>query len=143
VQARRHQVHLLLYGFADASGGGLGSTVTIPGVGIRCRVGVWGKDNEGHSSNYKEFENVVMTIEEEACHGMLNGVSMYLFTDNALVEGALFRKVQMSYDEVIIVSHVSGTRMVAQGTDGVSRGQRGCHHRDKYVIVYATSFNCK
>jgi hypothetical protein len=66
VQARRHQVHLLLYGFADASGGGLGSTVTILGVGVRCRVGVWGKDDEFESSNYKEFENVVMTVEEEA-----------------------------------------------------------------------------
>jgi hypothetical protein len=29
VQARRQAVHLLLYGFADASGGGLGSTITI------------------------------------------------------------------------------------------------------------------
>jgi hypothetical protein len=40
VHARWHQVHLLLYGFADVSGGGLGSTITIPGMGIRCRVGV-------------------------------------------------------------------------------------------------------
>jgi hypothetical protein len=34
VQARRQTVHLLLYGFADASGGGLGSTITVPGTGI-------------------------------------------------------------------------------------------------------------
>jgi hypothetical protein len=138
IQARWHNIHLLLYGFADASGGGLGSTVTVPGSGIRCRVGVWGKDEENESSNYKEFENVVLTIEEEARQGMLNGASMYLFTDNSTVEGALFkgntpsrklfnlivrfRKTQMEGDADVIVSHVSGTQMIAQGTDGVSRG---------------------
>jgi hypothetical protein len=116
----------------------LGSTVDVPSLGIRCRIGVWGKDDEANSSNFKEFENVVLTIEEEARNGMLNGASMYLFTDNSTVEGALFkgntpsrklfelivrfRKVQMNVDADIIVSHVAGTRMIAQGTDGVSRG---------------------
>jgi hypothetical protein len=63
---------------------------------------------------------------------------MYLFTDNTTVDGALFRgntpsrklfnhiiifrKVQMACDAEIIVSHVSGTQMIAQGTDGVSQG---------------------
>jgi hypothetical protein len=79
-----------------------------------------------------------MTIEEEAKHGSLHGSSMYLFTDNTTVKGALFqgntpsrklfnlvvrfRKVQMLCDAEIIVSHVAGTRMIAQGADGVSRG---------------------
>jgi hypothetical protein len=40
VQARRNKIHLLLYGFANASGGGLGRTLTIPCSGIRCGVGV-------------------------------------------------------------------------------------------------------
>jgi hypothetical protein len=138
VQARRQSIHLLLYGFADASRGGLGSILTVPGIGIRCRVGVWGKDEESNSSNYKEFENVVLTIEEEARSGLLRGASLYLFTDNSTVEGALFKgntpsrklfhlivrfqKVQMACDAEVIVSHVSGKRMIAQGTDGVSRG---------------------
>jgi hypothetical protein len=107
-------------------------------MGIRCRIGVWGKDDETLSSNYKEFENVVQTVEEEARNGMLNGASLYLFTDNSTVEGALFkgntpsrklfslivrfRKIQISCDADVIVSHVAGTRMIAQGTDGVSRG---------------------
>jgi hypothetical protein len=34
VQDWRNHVHLLLYGFADASGGGLGSTASVPGSGI-------------------------------------------------------------------------------------------------------------
>jgi hypothetical protein len=92
VQARRQTVHMLLYGFTDASGGGVGSTINIPGVGIRCRIGVWGKDDETQSSNFKEFENVVQTIEEEARNGTLNGASLYLFTDNSTVEGALFEE---------------------------------------------------
>jgi hypothetical protein len=91
VQARKQSVHLLLYGFADASGGGLGSTVTVPGSGIKCRIGVWGKDEEDESSNFKEFENVVLTIEEEARSGLLQGSSMYLFTDNTTVKGALYK----------------------------------------------------
>jgi hypothetical protein len=33
-----------------------------------------------------------------------------------------FRKVQIECDAEIIVSHGLGTRMIAQGTDGVSRG---------------------
>jgi hypothetical protein len=69
---------------------------------------------------------------------MLKGASMYLFTDNFTVEGALFKgntpsqklynlivrfqKVQISCDADIIVSHVAVTRMMAQGTDGFSQG---------------------
>jgi hypothetical protein len=91
VQAGRQSVHLLLYGFADASGGGLGSTVIVTGSGVRCQIGVWGKDEETETSNFKEFENVVLTIEEEAKHGALQGSSMYLFTDNSMVEKALYK----------------------------------------------------
>jgi hypothetical protein len=63
---------------------------------------------------------------------------LYLFTDNSTVESALvkgntpsrklfnlivrFRKIQMKCDADIVVSHVSGTRMIEQRTDGVSRG---------------------
>jgi hypothetical protein len=63
---------------------------------------------------------------------------MFLFTDNSTVEGALFkgntsrrklfnlivrfRKIQRAHDAEIVVSHIAGTRMIAQGTDGVSRG---------------------
>jgi hypothetical protein len=112
--------------------------VTVPGSGVRCRIGVWGKDDEAESSNFKEFENVVLTGEEEARNGTLNGASMFLFTDNSTVEGALFkgntasrklfnliarfRKIQITHDAQIVVSHVAGTQMIAEGTDGVSRG---------------------
>jgi hypothetical protein len=51
LEVRKQNVCCLLYGFADASGTGLGSTVLIPGTGIRYRVGVWGSD-EANSSNF-------------------------------------------------------------------------------------------
>jgi hypothetical protein len=35
IEFRRQNVCLLLYGFADVSGGGLGSTMLVPGTGIR------------------------------------------------------------------------------------------------------------
>jgi hypothetical protein len=59
---------------------------------------------------------------------MLQGASMYLFTDKSTVEGALFkgntpsrklfnlivcfRKVQMACDAEVVVSHVAGTRNI-------------------------------
>jgi hypothetical protein len=138
LEIRKQNVRLLLYGFADASGCGLGSTVLIPGTGIRYRVGVWGSD-ENNSSNYREFENVVLTVEEEARHGTLKDSIMFLFTDNSTVEGALYkgntpskklfnlivrlRKTAFENGATVLVSHVSGKRMIAQGTDGISRGE--------------------
>jgi hypothetical protein len=80
-----------------------------------------GKDDETHSSNCKVFKNVVQTMEEEARSGLLKGASLYIFTDNSTIEGAIFkgntpsrklfhlivrfRKVQMLCDADILVSH--------------------------------------
>jgi hypothetical protein len=77
IESRWQNICLLVYGFADASGGGLGSTVMIPGTGVRYRAGVWGKDDETTSSNFKEFENVVMTVEEESRQGTSTNVSIH------------------------------------------------------------------
>jgi hypothetical protein len=52
----------------------INSAKHITGFGIRCCVGVWGSDDETNSSNYKEFENVVQMIEEEARSGLLKAV---------------------------------------------------------------------
>jgi hypothetical protein len=53
------------YGFGDASSGGFGATVERPG-GIQGCFGLWGKDNEDKSSNYRELCNLADTVEEEA-----------------------------------------------------------------------------
>ena len=125
------------YGFGDASSGGFGATVQRPG-GLYGRYGLWGKDDEAQSSNYRELRNLVDTVEEEANEGHLNESELWLFTDNSTAEGCFYRggssskllhelvlrlrKAELKYGFVLHVVHVAGTRMIAQGTDGLSRG---------------------
>jgi hypothetical protein len=138
VLIRASRVFTVLYGFADASGKGFGSTV-LGKDGIRYRIGTWDSDTEDESSNFREFENVVCALEAEARSGALEGAIIFMCTDNSTVEAALakgnsssrklfelvlrVRLLEMRHHCRIIVSHVSGERMRAQGTDGVSRGQ--------------------
>lgn len=137
INDRSADVRIVRYGFGDASGTGFGSTIQTK-QGLKYRVGVWGSDEEDESSNFKELENVVTTIEEEAAEGLFKNSSLFFFTDNSTVEAALykgnsssrklfelvvrFRRIQLVYGMQVLVSHVSGKRMIQQGTDGVSRG---------------------
>ncbi len=70
------------YGFGDASSAGFGSTMMRP-RGIHGRFGLWGKDKEDKSSNYRELRNLVETVEEEAREGYLKDSELWLFTDNS------------------------------------------------------------
>jgi hypothetical protein len=125
------------YGFGDESSGGFGLTVARLD-GLYGRFGIWGKDAKDQSSNYCELRNLVETVEEEAKEGYLKGGELWLFADNATAEGCSFRggsspkllhelvlrltKTELEYDFTLHVVHVAGTRMIAQGTDGLSRG---------------------
>jgi hypothetical protein len=107
--------------------------------GIKYRIGLWGKEDEDESSNWKEFENQVEALEQEATEGNLTNALVYFFTDNSTVESCLYkgnsssvklsrlmvrmRKLEMTHNVKIVVSHVSGKRMIKEGTDGESRGQ--------------------
>ena len=138
VRIRSKKVLAVLYGFCDASGSGFGSMISSKN-GIYYRIGLWGKDSEDESSNWREFENAVEACELEAREGRLDGTELFLFTDNSTVEAALYkgnssspklfelvvrlRKLELAHGARIRVAHVAGTRMIAQGTDGVSRGQ--------------------
>jgi hypothetical protein len=143
---RPTRVVQVLYGFADASGKGLGSTVQgYPARALvestsnpRFRVGVWGRDDEAESSNFRELANLVLTVEEEAAAGHLTRAEFFLFTDNSTAESAFYkgsstspklhalilrlRKLELLYGLILHIIHVSGKRMIAQGTDGCSRG---------------------
>ena len=138
----------MLYGFVDASGTGLGSTVqsvsahelSTPVVkeGLRYRVGVWGKDEETESSNYRELANLVMMVEAEAAAGMLDNTEFFLFTDNSTAESAFYKgsssskslyslvlhlqQLELKHGLILQVVHVSGKRMIAQGK-GVMVGE--------------------
>jgi hypothetical protein len=137
IQDRHRKVTIVRYGFAEVSGSGFGSIIQNKD-GLVYRVGTWGKDEESELSNYREFENVVEAVSHEASSGSLKDSILFLFTDNSTVESALykgnsnsrklfelvvcFRTLQMQHGLKIVVSHIAGKRMVAQGTDGVSRG---------------------
>jgi hypothetical protein len=137
VTLRSKSIISVVYGFGDASGTGLGATFTN-NDGFSYRVGVWGADDLKESSNWKEFTNIVESLEEEAATGGLDNSEIFMFTDNATVESCAERGTSSSPKLLALVVrlrllstrvgiklhliHVAGTRMIAQGTDGVSRG---------------------
>ena len=79
-----------------------------------------------------------MMLEREGKTGNLFNASVFLFTNNSTVEACLYKGTPLSsklFDLVVrtklletkyqcrlFVSHIAGTRMMSQGTDGISRG---------------------
>ena len=140
VRLRSKEVVTVIYGFGDASGTGLGATFTC-GSGFTFRVGVWSSDDSGESSNWREFTNIVDSLEAEAKECHLTCSEVFMFTDNSTVESCSIKGSSSSpkllglvmrlralttlYGVKVHIFHVAGTRMIAQGTDGVSRGFLG------------------
>jgi hypothetical protein len=134
---RPSMVRSVRYGFGDASGAGFGSTFSAPGE-ILYRHGIWGNDDSGRSSNWRELTNLVETLELEAMEGRLHGCEIFMFTDNSTAEAAFFkgtsssillfnlvlrlRKLEVDQQCLLHLVHVAGTRMIGQGSDGLSRG---------------------
>jgi hypothetical protein len=133
------RVLTVIYAFTDASGLGFGDTFLIKGD-IEYTIGIWGSKEEAESSNYRELRNTVDAIERHAFDGKLHESVIYFCTDNSTVENVLYhgrsRESKLLHELVVrlkvleahhgfqlLVIHVSGKRMQAQGTDGVSRGQ--------------------
>ena len=126
-----------MYIFGDASGLGFGSSWHMDNQ-INFRYGIWGLGGEDTSSNYRELRNLVETLESNGEKEILKGKEIFLFTDNTTAENIaqkgsstsplLFElivrlyKLPMKYHCSIQVIHVAGTRMIKQGTDGLSRG---------------------
>ena len=133
---RSNLVSIAMYGFGDASGSGFGSSIQSS-LGLRVGLGIWGTDAINKSSNFKEFANLVETLEEEEAEGLLSGYEVFLFTDNQVTESCYYRgtstsrtlfnlvlrlrAVKMSSGMKLHVIHVAGTCMIGQGTDGLSR----------------------
>lgn len=134
---RGAHVSVARYGFGDASGGGFGASWAV-GKRIKWRLGTWGEEESEGSSNLRELKNLVETLETMADDGELRGTECFLFTDNSTAEDAFYNGASSSrtlHDLVVRVkllemysqckihlSHVAGTRMIEQGTDGLSRG---------------------
>ena len=127
-----------LYIFGDASGLGFGSSWLSEKKEIKYRFGVWGSESDKTTSNYRELRNLVETLERNGVDGELKGKEIFVFTDNSTAESIaakgsstsplLFElvtrlyKLAMKFLCSVNIVHVAGTRMIAQGTDGLSRG---------------------
>lgn len=81
---------------------------------------------------------LVYSVEDASAKGLLVNTELFLFTDNSTAESTFskgtskskqlfglilrFRKLQMREGIVMHMIHVSGLRMISQGTDGLSCG---------------------
>jgi len=147
------------YGFGDASGTGFGSTFAKSRAGpkIHFRFGQWCTEISEESSNYRELRNLVDSLEALVVEQTLQGAEIFLFTDNSTAEGAFWKgnsssrklfelvlrlkKLEWDFGLMVHVVHVAGKRMIAQGTDGMSRadfteGVMAGHPMGNYVPLH-------
>jgi len=130
----------VVYGFGDASGQGFGCGVQVDDR-FHYRFGNWSSAESEKSSNYRELNNLVLGLENWAKDSLINDREIFLFTDNTTAEGAYYRgtssnkvlfglvlrlrKLELHHRLKLHVIHISGTRMIASGIDGLSRGDTG------------------
>ncbi len=91
------KISVTTYGFRDTSSSGFGSTLLLPGGVTSFQHGVWGHDADSLTSNFRELAKLVAAVEEGIVDETLHNSELFLFNDN-------------------------WTRMIAQGTDGLSHG---------------------
>ena len=137
---RRKKRGTVAYGFGDASGKGFGHAICIQGQ-TRLEFGQWSATIEEKHSNYKELRNLVNAVKSAYEAGALEGVELFLFTDNFVSECAYYNggsnhsrdldevifdlwQIQMAGTFTLHVYHVAGTRMIECGVDGLSRGDK-------------------
>jgi hypothetical protein len=76
------------YGFGDASGKGLGSSITL-GEEVVWRSGYWYLGYQDESSSFWEFENIVLALEEYYKDHPGKDAEIFMSTDNSTTEGAV------------------------------------------------------
>ena len=130
----------VIYGFGDASGAGFGASFVKAGDEdkIYFRYGRWGSDLDASSSNFRELNNLVESLEDIVKEQNLGGVEIYVFTDNSTAEAAFYKgsssvktlfnlilrlkNLEVKAGVKIVMVHIAGTRMIEEGADGLSRG---------------------
>ena len=151
------------YGFGDASGTAFGAASKIAGSEeFHFQFGQWpSRVTEEESSNWREFTNLVEYLEERGQLGVLDDAEVFMFTDNSTAERAFWkgsshspklcelvlrlRKLEMHSGVIIHLIHVSGTRMIRSGIDGISRGDHTTGIMEgedlvSFVPVHLTAF---
>jgi len=143
VPARPSQ-SLAMFIVGDASGTGFGGSTWKSGdLGIQATFGAWNAKVMRESSNFKEAYNLVLLLEHQIKEGEVPlGSEVFIFTDNSTAERAFNKgssKSRLLHELVVRlralemkgaifprVVWIAGERMIAQGTDGLSRGDQTC-----------------
>jgi hypothetical protein len=128
----------IIYRYGDASGSGFGWCIDFSD-GVRCELGECCDLIQQATSNYRELRNLVNAMGQAAQEGMLEGCEVFVYTYNQTAEGAYCKgtvksralyelivvlyKLQMEFDFILHLIWIVGTRMIQQGTDGLSRGE--------------------
>ena len=130
------------YLVGDASGAGFGDTHWNPkDKELKATVGKWSTSvRTSSSSNWRELANLVGQLESLIKSGEItNGHEIWIFSDNMVAEANFYkgaskaskrlhhliqklRNLEMEFSLFVHVVWISGKRMIAQGTDGLSRG---------------------
>ena len=136
-RVRGRKTGQVLYGFGDASLPAFGATVQLQDR-LLYRYGEWSQEiREDSTSNWRELANLVNYLKYLAEQESLAGYEIFMFTDNSTAESAYWKgtstsrklfdlvlelkRLELEQDLILHVTHVSGKRMIAQGTDGLSR----------------------
>ena len=146
VPAYSRQQGTLGISYGDGSGSGTGGTIQVGDHHGECPtmeawMGTWTARVHSFSSNWKELRTLVHTLEREiGGKGLLRNSTLFYFTDNLVTyyivtsgssSSPELQKLlrRLKYLELLLeirleVVHVPGKHMIAQRTDGLSRGIR-------------------
>jgi len=127
---------------------------------VHFRFGQWCSAISEESSNYRELRNLVDAVDVLVQEQGLDGAEIFLFTDNSTAEGAFWKgnsrsrklfelvlrlkRLEWDHGLTLHVVHVAGKRMIAQGTDGLSRadfteGVMAGHPMGNYVPLHLSA----
>lgn len=87
---RALSIQTVVYSFGDASGSGFGTTFYTE-RGIAYWHGVWGKDADSDTSNFRELANLVDALEEGMKDKTLLNAEVFIFMDNTTAELAFYK----------------------------------------------------
>ena len=129
------------YVVGDASGVGFGSTSwKSSDKKLKATVGLWNSNtSQESSSNFREAANLVLKLKSMLeSEELSRGSEVFIFTDNFVFERTFYkgssnskllhdivielRGTEIRGDIIVHVVWISGKRMIAQGSDGLTRG---------------------
>jgi hypothetical protein len=160
-RANTARAALLTPSWGDGSGTGTGGTIQIPGQPHQLQwMGSWSPTVFKFSSNWKELQTLVLTLERLFRDHSTDvaGTTVFYFTDNLVTYfitsagssrtpalHTLIRRVkelELALDLHLVVVHVPGVVMIQQGTDGLSRGiwATALHSQTDPVSINAAVF---